>query len=60
MEEGAKEAGPKRQQVGRRGSSMAGEQRPWRKGLRRQGRRGSDRAGEVAAWPESSGHGGRE
>ena len=46
MEEEDEEAGPERQQVGRRGSSLAGEQRPWRKGMRKQGRRGSGRAGE--------------
>ena len=59
MEEGDEEAGPERQWVGRRGSGLAGEQRPWRKRMRQQGRRGSDRAGEVAAWLRSSGHGGR-
>ena len=60
MEEEDEAAGPERQQQGRRGSGLTGEQRPWRKGMRKQGRRGSDRAGEVAAWPGSSGYGGRE
>ena len=46
MEEGDEEARPERQQQGRRGSGLAGEQRPWRKGMRRQGRRGSSWAGE--------------
>ena len=59
MKEGAEEAGPERQQVGRGAVGGPERQRPWRKGMRRQGRRGSNRAGEVAAWPESSGHGGR-
>ena len=59
MEEGDEEAGPERQQVGRRGSSLAREQRPRRKGMRKQGRRGSKWAGEAAAWLGSSGHGGR-
>ena len=59
MKERDEEAGPERQQVGRRGSGLTGEQRAWRKGMRKQGRRGSRWAGEAAAWPESSSHGGR-
>ena len=35
MEERDEEAGPERQQMGRRGSGLAGEQRPRRKGMRR-------------------------
>ena len=50
MEVGAEEAGPERQQVGRRGSSLAREQRPRRKRLRRQGRRGNGWAGEQQPW----------
>ena len=46
MEEGDEEARPERQQMGRRGSSLIREQRPWRKGLKMQGRRGSGWAGE--------------
>ena len=49
MEEEDEAAGPERQQQGRRGSSLAGEQRPWRKRMRKQGRRGSRWAGEAAA-----------
>ena len=59
MEEGDEEAGPERQQVRRRGSGLAGEQRSWRKGMKKQGRRGSRSAGEATAGPESSGHEGR-
>ena len=59
MEEGAEEAGPERQQVGRRGSSLAREQRPWGKGMKKQGWRGSRWAGEAAAWLKSSGRRGR-
>ena len=49
MEEEDEKAGPERQQVGRRSSGLAGEQRPWRKRMRKQGRRGSRWAGEAAA-----------
>ena len=44
-EVGAEEAGPERQRLGRGGSGLAGEQRPWRKRMRKQGRRGSRWAG---------------
>ena len=35
MEEEDEEAGPERQQVGRRGSGLAEEQRLWTKGMRK-------------------------
>ena len=59
MEEGAEEAGPERQQVGRGVVGGPERQRPQRKGMRKQGRRGSRWAGEATAWLGSSGHGGR-
>ena len=35
MEEEDEAAGPERQQMGRRSSGLAGEQQPWRKGMRK-------------------------
>ena len=61
MEEGAEDAGPERQRLGRGAAAGLGSQRPLKKGAgdAAGGPGSSGWAGEAAAWLESSGRGGR-